>query len=144
MPNAQDTAIVTEPDGELHAERRRAPRVEWPATAELLERVSVGRDGTRTSSARTVNVSLGGVLLAVPHPCPLGEELELRFPLDPGEELSAVARVVRIDERSTQGQWLVGCEFVSIAVKERCELAKFLMRHRAAVIDGHARRTGRR
>ncbi|HEY3767006.1 MAG TPA: PilZ domain-containing protein [Gaiellales bacterium] len=144
MPNAQDAATVTQPDGELHADRRRAPRVEWPATAELLERVSVGRDGTRASSARTVNVSLSGVLLAVTHPCPVGEQLELRFPLDPGQELSAVARVVRIDERSTQGEWLIGCEFESIAVKERCELAKFLMRHRASVIDAHARRTGRR
>jgi hypothetical protein len=31
----------------------------------------------------------------------------------------------------------VGCEFVAIPVKERCALAKFLMRRRAQVIAAH-------
>jgi hypothetical protein len=54
--------------------------------------------------------------------------------------------VVRIADESdpAAGEWLAGCEFVAVPVKERCRLAKFLMRRRADVIDAHARASTRR
>lgn len=147
MPYAHDDALVSEPlialDG---GERRGAPRVEWPVTADLLKQVSVDRAGrTAAGHARTVNISLTGVLISVPFACEAGEELALRFPLDQGEAMSAVAQVVRVDGRTNpaEGEWVLGCEFVELPVEERCRLAKFLMRRRAAVIDAHARATGR-
>jgi PilZ domain len=146
MLHAPDEAPVFTPERARTPERRGAPRIDWPVTADLLKRVSVGRDGLPAGgSAHTVNVSLTGVLLSVPSACSIGEELTLRFPLDGGEEVSAVARVVRIDDRTdpAHGEWLVGCEFVNFPVKERCRLAKFLMRRRAAVIEAHARASGR-
>ena len=141
-----ENATAQRPDGTTGPERRAAPRINWPATAQLLRHVSVGRDGVAGGRARTVNVSLTGVLVAVPFACTPGEELDLRFPLDRGEELSVVARVVRLADGSNPaaGEWLVGCEFVAIPVKERCTLAKFLMRRRADVIDAHARASARR
>jgi hypothetical protein len=146
MLYADDAVSASEPGVPEGVERRGSPRVEWPATADLLRRVSVDRDGRpEADHARTVNISLTGVLLAVPFACRPGEELALRFPLDGGEEMAAVAQVVRLDERSNAaaGEWLLGCEFVSLPVEERCRLAKFLMRRRKAVIDAHARATGR-
>jgi hypothetical protein len=139
-------AAAARPDGTSGAERRAAPRIDWPVTAELLRHVSVGRDGVPGGPARTVNVSLTGVLVAVPFACTPGEELEMRFPLDRGDELRVVARVVRIADGSNPapGEWLVGCEFVSVAIKGRCMLAKFLMRRRADVITEHARTSTRR
>jgi hypothetical protein len=101
--------------------------------------VAIGRGGLpEGGSAQTVNVSLTGVLLAVSDACTPGGELALRFPLD-GNELAVVARVVRIDGASEPAahRWLVGCEFVDVPVKQRCTLARFLMRRRAAVIDAH-------
>ena len=146
MLYADDDVSVSEPAAPQGIERRGSPRVEWPVTADLLKRVSVGRDGQPTAEhARTVNISLTGVLLAVPFPCQPGEELALRFPLDGGEEMAAVAHVIRIDGRTNPaaGEWLLGCQFVDLPVEERCRLAKFLMRRRKAVIDAHARATGR-
>jgi hypothetical protein len=146
MQYAHDALPDSEPGSRTGVERRAAPRVAWPATADLLKRVAVGRDGTpQADHARTVNISLTGILLAVPFPCRARDELELRFPLDNGEELAALAHVVRIDGRTdpAAGEWLVGCEFVALPVEERCRLAKFLMRRRKAVIDAHARATGR-
>jgi PilZ domain-containing protein len=158
MPGGITT--ITEDDPMLHAddevnvpadgapevvERRGSPRVDWPVTADLLKRVSVHRDGKVSAQARTVNVSLTGVLVAVPFACEPGEALALRFPLDAGAEMAALAQVVRIDSRTdaSAGEWLVGCRFVELPVEERCRLAKFLMRRRQAVIDAHARATGR-
>jgi hypothetical protein len=128
------------------AERRAAPRIDWPVTAQLLRQVSVRKGEAHGGEARTVNVSLSGVLVAVPFECTPGEALAMRFPLDRGDELSVVARVVRIDAHShpDEHKWLVGCEFAEISVKDRCLLAKFLMRRRADIIDAHARRTGLR
>ena len=139
-------AATARPDGTSGPERRAAPRIDWPVTAELLRRVSVGRRGVPRGQARTVNVSLTGVLVAVPFACTPGEELEMRFPLDRGDELSVVAHVVRLADGTdpAAGEWLVGCEFVSVPVKERCTLAKFLMRRRADVIAEHARTSTRR
>jgi hypothetical protein len=124
------------------AERRSAPRVDWPATARLLSQVSVARGETRASAGRTVNVSLTGVLVAVPFECVPGEELALRFPLDRGDDLAVVVEVVRIDNASNPaaGEWRAGCQFRHISVESRCRLARFLMRRRAAVIEAHARR----
>lgn len=146
MLYAHDAVSVSEPGAPDGIERRRSPRVDWPVTAALLKRVSVDRDGGRAAHhAQTVNISLTGVLLAVPFACAPGDELSLRFPLDAGEEMAAVAQVVRIDERTdpSAGEWLLGCQFVALPVEERCKLAKFLMRRRKAVIDAHARATGR-
>lgn len=146
MLYADDEVSVSEPAPPRGVERRGAPRVEWPVTADLLKRVSVGRDGKASvDHARTINISLTGVLIAVPFPCEPGEELELRFPLDGGEVMAAVAHVVRIDGRTNTAarEWLLGCQFVTLPVEERCRLAKFLMRRRKAVIDAHARATGR-
>jgi PilZ domain len=147
MPYAHDDAPVSEPPIAAEGiERRGSPRVEWPVTADLLKQVSVDRAGRPAAGrARTVNISLTGVLLAVPFACEAGEELALRFPLDQGEAMSAVAHVVRIDGRTNPaaGEWVLGCEFVALPVEERCRLAKFLMRRRTAMIDAHARATGR-
>jgi hypothetical protein len=139
-------AAAARPDGTTGPERRAAPRIDWPVTAELLRHVSVGRGGVPGGPARTINVSLTGVLVAVPFECTPGEELNLRFPLDRGDELAVVARVVRIADESdpAAGEWLAGCEFVAVPVKERCRLAKFLMRRRADVIAAHARESTRR
>jgi hypothetical protein len=86
------------------------------------------------------------VLVAVPFSCEIGEELSLRFPLDQGDELAVVARVVRIVDGGdpAANEWLVGFEFVDVPVKERCNLAKFLMRRRAHIIAAHARTSTRR
>ena len=130
-----ENATAQRPDGTTGPERRAAPRINWPATAQLLRHVSVGRDGVAGGRARTVNVSLTGVLVAVPFACTPGEELDLRFPLDRGLADGSIPAA---------GEWLVGCEFVAIPVKERCTLAKFLMRRRADVIDAHARASARR
>ncbi len=147
MPYAHDDAPVSQlPITGEGVERRGSPRVEWPVTADLLKQVSVDRAGRpAVGHAWTVNISLTGVLLSVPFACETGEELALRFPLDQGETMSAVAQVVRIDGRTNPaaGEWVLGCEFVELPVEERCRLAKFLMRRRAAVIDAHARATGR-
>jgi c-di-GMP-binding flagellar brake protein YcgR len=146
MLHAQDPAPDARPDGPWGAERRAAPRIDWPVTAQLLQQVSVTRSERHGGEARTVNISLSGVLVAVPFECTPGELLAMRFPLDRGDELSVVARVVRIDAHShpDKNEWLAGCEFTEISVKDRCTLAKFLMRRRADVIDAHARRTGLR
>jgi hypothetical protein len=123
MLHAYDPAADPAPaDHPWGAERRSAPRIEWPVTAHLLRRVSVGRGDVGGSEARTVNVSLSGILLAVPFECAVGEELSLRFPLDRGQELVAVARVVRLADGSDAAvrEWLVGCEFAGITVKEPC------------------------
>ena len=144
MPHEHDAAGAR-PDGTTGPERRAAPD-RLPVTAELLRHVSVGRGGVPGGPARTINVSLTGVLVAVPFACTPGEELDLRFPLDRGDELAVVARVVRIadDSNPAAGEWLAGCEFVAVPVKERCRLAKFLMRRRADVIAAHARESTRR
>jgi c-di-GMP-binding flagellar brake protein YcgR len=146
MLHAQDPAPEDRAERPWGAERRAAPRIDWPVTAQLLRQVSVKKGESHGGEARTVNLSLGGVLVAVPFPCTPGEVLAMRFPLDRGDELSVVARVVRIDSASdpAKGEWLAGCEFTEIAVKDRCLLAKFLMRRRADVIDAHARRSGLR
>jgi c-di-GMP-binding flagellar brake protein YcgR len=127
--------------GRPPVERRRAPRVDWPVTAHMLEHVTVGR-GTQpqASEARTVNISLTGVLISVQSPCRAGETLSLRFPLDRGEDFSAGAQVVRIDDRSDpgSGSWLLGCEFRDVSVKQRCTLARFLIRRRAEVLERNA------
>jgi PilZ domain len=146
MLYAPDELPVSEPDAPQGVERRGSPRIEWPVTADLLKHVAVGRGGSAAPDhARTVNISLTGVLIAAPFACQPGEELDLTFPLDAGEQLAAVAQVVRIDGRSNPavGEWLLGCQFVELPVEERCRLAKFLMRRRKAVIDAHARATGR-
>ena len=85
-------------------------------TAELLRRVSVARGAVPGGQAQTVNVSLTGVLVAVPFSCDIGEELSLRFPLDQGDELAVVARVVRIVDggNPAANEWLVGFEFVDV------------------------------
>jgi PilZ domain len=146
MLHAQDPARDDRVEGSWGPERRAAPRIDWPVTAQLLRQVSVKKSEAHAGAARTVNVSLSGVLVAVPFECTPGEVLAMRFPLDRGDELSVVARVVRIDGGSdpAKHEWLAGCEFAEISVKDRCTLAKFLMRRRADVIDAHACRTGLR
>ncbi len=146
MLHAQDPAPDDGAEAPWGAERRAAPRIDWPVTAQLLQQVSVRKSEMHGGEARTVNVSLGGVLVAVPFECSPGEVLAMRFPLDRGDQLSVVALVVRIDSGSdpAKHEWLAGCEFTEISVKDRCTLAKFLMRRRADVIDAHARRTGLR
>jgi c-di-GMP-binding flagellar brake protein YcgR len=122
-------------------ERRRAPRVDWPVTAHMLERVTVGRRSQpRAAEAHTVNISLTGVLISVQTPCQAGETLLLRFPLDRGADFTAEAEVVRIDDRSdpAAGTWLLGCEFRDVSVKQRCTLARFLIRRRAEVLERNA------
>jgi hypothetical protein len=86
----------------------------------------VARGETRASAGRSVNVSLTGVLVAVPFECLPGEEL------------------VRIDSTDTPGagEWRAGRRFRHISVESRCRLARFLMRRRAAVIEARARRNG--
>ena len=142
---------------ELDAATARPDGTIWPRTARRAPDRLAGhgraapprlrrRRGVPRGEARTVNVSLTGVLVAVPFACTPGEELAMRFPLDRGDELSVVARVVRLADATdpAAGEWLVGCEFVSVPVKERCTLAKFLMRRRADVIAEHARTSTRR
>ena len=98
------------------SERRRFVRV----ADEVI--VSVTRCGdAEAGDGRTLNFSVGGVLLELPRPYPAGTELEIVLRLDAERLMTLPARVVRSRTMSDHNHE-VACELTGGSVADQREL----------------------
>jgi c-di-GMP-binding flagellar brake protein YcgR len=103
-------------------ERRQAPRAERASLVHLVRR---GADGSQEELAtgRSMNLSLGGIRLALDHGLPLGSVVDLTLLLD-GELVDASGSVV-YQERG-DSLHAVGIEFADLSAEARAKIERYL------------------
>ena len=103
-------------------ERRQAPRAERVSLVHLVRR---GADGSQEELAtgRSLNLSLGGIRLALDHGLPLGSLVDLTLLLD-GELVDASGSVIY--EESGDSHHAVGIEFVDLSAGARARIQRYL------------------
>ena len=103
-------------------ERRQAPRAERVSLVHLVRR---GADGAQEELAtgRSLNLSLGGIRLALDHVLPLGSQVDLTLLLD-GELVDAAGSVVYLERGDSLHA--VGIEFVDLTTDARARIERYL------------------
>lgn len=106
----------------IRAERRRHRRC--PFVRRIICSLSAGDEESATWPAVALDLSEGGVRLAVAQELTVGDILRIRLGTGDQADDIAVARVVRIGAGSP-GEWVVGCEFLEPgALQERSALRR--------------------
>jgi diguanylate cyclase (GGDEF)-like protein len=81
----------------FYLEKRKASRINIESHG-----IRVQLEGGRTEASaagRALNISEGGILIETSRKLELGENVEVKLPLGPGQELSLVGEVVRLEPR---------------------------------------------
>lgn len=104
-------------------ERRQAPRADRVSLVHLVRR---GDDGSQEELAtgRTLNLSLGGIRLALDHGLPLGSRVELTLLL--GNDLVDIGGSVVYHEAGDDRLHAVGIEFVDLSAEARTKIEHYL------------------
>lgn len=90
----------------------REPRVALTDTQTVLVRVALrSDDGGQLFDGQLLDISRGGVKLAVPHSLPFAEKVDLQIAVPDLQLDFSAAAVVSWSRQEVDGRWLVGCHF---------------------------------
>jgi c-di-GMP-binding flagellar brake protein YcgR len=104
-------------------ERRHDPRAERISLVHLVRRGAGGAQ-EELATGRTLNLSLGGIRVALDHALPIGSRVDLTVLL--GGDLIDIGGTVVYEEEEVDNFHAVGIEFVDLSPTGRARIERYL------------------